>query len=173
MTDDIAAFNRAGDRSAFARALGASAEGFGPNPFVVSIRQDVKAPDNYIATLLQGGLGMPDRDYYLSSDARLVETRAKYATHVAKMLKLTGIPAAQAATKARNIVALEKKIAEGPLDPGREPPREKTYNKWSAGGLRAQRAGVRLGRVPRRRRPGFAKPLDRCPAQRLCRQWRA
>ena len=47
-------------------------------PFRMFVAQDRKAPDQYILQMSQGGIGMPDRDYYLSTDPKLVETRAKY-----------------------------------------------------------------------------------------------
>ena len=49
-----------------------------------------------IAIADQGGLGLPDRDYYFRDDARSVEMRKQYVEHVAKMLTLAGTPAAQA-----------------------------------------------------------------------------
>ena len=47
-------------------------------PFGMFVGQDDKAPESYALTMFQSGLGMPDRDYYLSNDAKLLETRAKY-----------------------------------------------------------------------------------------------
>jgi hypothetical protein len=51
---------------------------------------------------------MPDRDYYLSNDAKLADARAKYVPHVAKMLVLSGVPEAQAATAARRTSSRSK-----------------------------------------------------------------
>ena len=59
---------------------------------------------------MQGGLGLPDRDYYLSSDPAMAKLRADYTPYVAKMLTLAGFPNAQA--RAQKIVALEMKIAQ-------------------------------------------------------------
>src|SRR5579885_929070 len=59
--------------------------------------------------LLQGGLGMPDREYYLSSDPHMAADRAAYIRHISNVLKLAGV--ADAAARAQAIFDLEKKIA--------------------------------------------------------------
>ncbi|HQR45415.1 MAG TPA: M13 family metallopeptidase [Thermoanaerobaculia bacterium] len=80
-----------------------------PNLFGLWVAQDLDDPSTYSPFLLQGGLGMPDRDYYLDPSPRMAEIRTKYRTHVAAMLSLAGVPDA-GATAAR-IVELETKIA--------------------------------------------------------------
>src|SRR5947199_7823345 len=57
-------------------------------PFRLFIAQDRKAPDAYVLSMTQAGLGMPDRDYYLSKDPKLAETKAKYLQHLTNMLNL-------------------------------------------------------------------------------------
>ncbi|MES2297468.1 MAG: M13-type metalloendopeptidase [Pseudomonadota bacterium] len=80
-------------------------------PFDFNIHQDAKDSTKYVADFTQGGLGMPDRDYYLKADdARLVAMRAKYEEHVAKMMALAGDK--DAAADAKNIVALETELAK-------------------------------------------------------------
>ncbi|MBT2747676.1 MULTISPECIES: M13 family metallopeptidase [unclassified Lysobacter] len=79
------------------------------NLFGVFVAKDLQEPA-YVATLMQGGLGMPDREYYLSSDKEMVETRKKYETYVIALLKQAGI--ADADSKAKAIIALETKIAQ-------------------------------------------------------------
>src|SRR5579859_793975 len=74
------------------------------------VEQDLGDPTHAAPYLLQGGLGMPDRSYYLDEAPRMAATRAKYQAHVAAMLRLAGI--ADADAKAARIVALERKIAE-------------------------------------------------------------
>jgi putative endopeptidase len=74
------------------------------------VEQDLNDPSRYAAYLLQGGLGMPDRSYYLDETPRMTEVRAKYVTHLATMLRLAGVKDADA--KAKRVAALEKKIAE-------------------------------------------------------------
>src|SRR5439155_66893 len=65
-----------------------------------------------VAQAVQGGLGMPDRDYYTKQDADMKEKRQKYVAHVTKMLTLLGEPAEKAAEDAKKIMALETKLAE-------------------------------------------------------------
>ena len=74
--------------------------------------QDAKDSTRDIAQAVQGGLGMPDRDYYTKQDADMKEKREKYVAHVAKMLTLLGEPADKASDDAKKILALETKLAE-------------------------------------------------------------
>jgi predicted metalloendopeptidase len=70
---------------------------------------DLADPTRYAPFVMQGGLGMPDRDYYLDSSAGMEKTRASYLAHIEAMLTLTKIPDPKA--KAARVFALEKKIA--------------------------------------------------------------
>src|SRR5436189_996218 len=74
--------------------------------------QDAKDSSRDIAQAVQGGLGMPDRDYYTKQDADMKEKRQKYVEHVTKMLTLLGEPAEKAAEDAKKILALETKLAQ-------------------------------------------------------------
>ena len=132
LIEDLAPFRAARTKSDFARALARSLDGFGPGLFPYFINQDAKVPERYIPIFSQGGLGLPDRDYYLSADPKLADIRAKYITHVANMLRLTGVPAADAAAKALRIFELEKKFAQVHWTRVESRDRDKTYNKWSA-----------------------------------------
>ena len=80
--------------------------------FAFGSEEDRKDSSRVIAAALQGGLGLPDRDYYLKKDAKSVELRKKYTAHVAKMLELAGTPAKKAAADAKAILLLETKLAE-------------------------------------------------------------
>ena len=79
------------------------------NLFGLWIAQDFDA-ERYVPFLLQGGLDMPDRDYYLDPAPRMAEIRAKHQEHIAALLKLAGLsdPAARAA----RVFELERRIAE-------------------------------------------------------------
>lgn len=70
---------------------------------------DLDDPTRYAPFLMQGGLGMPDRDYYIDASAGMEKTRASYLAHIEKMLTLAKIPDAKA--KAARVFALERKIA--------------------------------------------------------------
>ena len=73
--------------------------------------QDAKNSTSVIAGINQGGLSLPDRDYYLNSDKRYVDIRANYTDHLTRMFQLLGESAAQAATDARRVVAIETALA--------------------------------------------------------------
>jgi putative endopeptidase len=70
---------------------------------------DDKNPDAYFVNLIQSGLGMPDRDYYVKDDPKLKEIRTAYVAHIGRMLTLAG--AADATAKAAQVMALETQIA--------------------------------------------------------------
>jgi putative endopeptidase len=69
-----------------------------------------------IATLDQSGMNMPAREFYLKDDDKSKEIREKYLKHVAKMLELSGEPAAQAAADAKTILAMETSMANAAMD---------------------------------------------------------
>jgi len=78
-------------------------------PFSVAVSEDFKDPKNYMLLTWQGGLGLPDREYYFLDDTKSKEIRAKYVIHVEKMLTLAGIPNAKPA--AAEIMSLETLLA--------------------------------------------------------------
>ncbi|EIM02341.1 putative metalloendopeptidase [Rhodanobacter thiooxydans LCS2] len=84
------------------------------NLFGLFVTQGLEDPSHNIAYLLQGGLGMPSRDYYLSSDPHMLATRGKYLTYIGALLKQADI--ADAAAKAKTILDLETKIAQAQTD---------------------------------------------------------
>ena len=79
-------------------------------PFGFGQLPDLKDPTRYVIGVGQGGLGMPDREYYLKDDDKSAELRAKYVEHVEKMFDLAGLEDGAAA--ARTIMALETRLAE-------------------------------------------------------------
>jgi putative endopeptidase len=103
-------------------------------PFNMFIGQDRKASDQYALNVLQGGLGMPDRDYYLSKDPKLAETKAKYLQHLTNMLTLAG--EANAAARAKAIVDFETNIAQVHWPRAESRNATKTYNRFSLAELR-------------------------------------
>jgi putative endopeptidase len=78
--------------------------------FGLWVSLDLNQPDRYVPYLLQGGLGMPDRDYYLDTSPRMATTRAAYQAYIVATLKLAGIAGADA--KAAAVVDLERRIAQ-------------------------------------------------------------
>ncbi len=79
------------------------------NLFGVFVAQGLQDPNRNYAYLMQGGLGLPDRDYYLSDAAPMVRIREAYLTYIRDMLTLMGVPEPEA--RARRIFDLETRIA--------------------------------------------------------------
>ncbi|WP_082161793.1 M13 family metallopeptidase [Rufibacter radiotolerans] len=79
------------------------------SPFSIGVTEDFKKPTQYMLLTWQGGLGLPEREYYFKEDAKSKEIRAKYVDHISKMLTLAGI--AKGKEKASQIMALETKMA--------------------------------------------------------------
>ena len=79
-------------------------------------QQDFKNAEKQIAVVDQGGLGLPERDYYLRTGAAAEKTRQQYVQHVTNMLKLMGEPDDKAASDAQKIMALETALAKISMD---------------------------------------------------------
>jgi putative endopeptidase len=115
--DSIAAV---ADRQALARTLGGSLRAdvdvlnntnlYTGNLLGLWVAQDLDEPARYSPFLLQGGLGLPDREYYLDPSPRMTEIRTRYQAHIAAVLKLAQV--ADAGAKAARIFDLEHRIAE-------------------------------------------------------------
>jgi putative endopeptidase len=109
-------------------------------PMNLGATQDFKNPGIYAAVVFQGGLGMPDRDYYLKDTERFQKVRGAYQTYLAKLLQLSGDKAAE--KNAAAIYALEKKMAEAQwakVD-NRDP--KKIYNPTKLVDLGKQAPGI-------------------------------
>ncbi|MGL6048467.1 MAG: M13 family peptidase, partial [Aeromonas salmonicida] len=121
------------DQNGLARAFARSGQLGGGAPFGFWIGADAKAPDSHAVYLYQSGLSLPDRDYYLKTDASSQVLRQKYEQHIAGMLTRFG--EADAGAKAKRILALETKLAQIQWDNVTLRDREKNYNKGSLGEL--------------------------------------
>jgi putative endopeptidase len=106
-----------------------------PTPVGVFVAPDAKRSTQYALWLSQGGLGLPDRDYYSSDDAKLASFRSQYREHIAKMLALLGD--VHAGDEAARIVALETAMAriQWSRVANRDP--QKTYNPQTLAQLKA------------------------------------
>ncbi|HKP47011.1 MAG TPA: M13 family metallopeptidase [Pyrinomonadaceae bacterium] len=83
-----------------------------PAVFGFGAGQDFKNSKAVIAQAVQGGLGLPDRDYYTKDDDKSKQTRAEYQKHVARMFELLGDSADRAAAEAKTVLEIETKLAE-------------------------------------------------------------
>ncbi|MCF6129649.1 M13 family peptidase [Flavobacterium sp. AS60] len=104
------------------------------NPFNIFVGQDSKNPNEYALTTWQGGIGLPEREYYTSTDAKMADIRKKYVAHVEKMLQLSGVE--NATESAAKIMALETTIASSHMK--KEDTRDvvKLYNKYNTADLK-------------------------------------
>jgi putative endopeptidase len=108
LTPYLAAVKAAKSHEAIAALMGKSSKGFGSSVFGVYIGQEAKDPNTYAVYLGQAGLGLPDRDYYLTE--QFADKKAKYQVYVAAQLKAAGW--AEPEKNAAAIVALETAIAK-------------------------------------------------------------
>jgi putative endopeptidase len=79
-------------------------------------QQDYDDASKVVASIDQGGLALPSRDFYVKDDAKSKDILSKYQTHVAKMLVLTGESATQAAADAKTVIAIETAMAKAQMD---------------------------------------------------------
>jgi predicted metalloendopeptidase len=109
-------------------------------PYGIGVAQDAKASTRYATYIRQGGLGMPDRDYYLKlDDKKMAETRAAYEKHVANILALAGEK--DAASMAKAILGFETELAKVQWTRVALRDPNKSYNKMGVAELSALTPG--------------------------------
>jgi putative endopeptidase len=133
----LAPVYRARSRDDIARLMGGSLGGFGSSFFGPGVSDDAKKPDVYALYLRQSGLGLGDREFYV--DAKFKPQLDRYLVYVRQMLEMAGWP--DAAASARDIVALETKIAQAHWTRAESRNRDKTYNLMTRAELEAQAPG--------------------------------
>ncbi len=99
--------------------------------------QDLRKASEVIAEVDQGGLGLPERDYYLKTDAKSVETRKAYVTHVQRIFELLGDSADVASRKAAAVMTIETALAKGSMDLVTRRDPEKLYHRMSTADVAA------------------------------------
>ncbi len=99
------------------------------------VGQDAKKSDVMAYNLFQGGLGLPEREYYFKTDSATINIRNEYVKYISKILTMAGEDATAAATTAKNILAMETKLAtvSRKLEDLRDP--YKNYNKMAVADL--------------------------------------
>src|SRR6516225_8514832 len=102
-----------------------------PAVFGFGASQDFKDSSQMIAQLVQGGLGLPDRDYYTDDDAKSKATREAYAEHVARTFQLMGDSAEQSTSEAATVMRIETKLAENSLTQVQRRKAEANYHPMS------------------------------------------
>jgi putative endopeptidase len=150
-----------------------------PGPVGGYVGQDDKDPERYAYSLYQAGLGMPDRDYYLSQDSKLAETRAAYLKHLTNVLTLAG--ETDPAARAKAILAFETEIAKAHWTQVESRDATKVYNKMTMAALARSAPGFDFAAYARgvganvddlivnqpSAMKGIAAAIDRAPLQVL------
>ena len=141
------------DKKELARALGESLRAdvdalnntnfHTPNLFGLWTAPDFNDSEHYTAYLLQGGIQLPDREYYLSDSEHMKKLRAAYLTHIAAMLKLAGFSSPEA--RAQAILDLEHAIAEKQLSIAESEDIHKANNPWTQADFAAKAPGLDWG----------------------------
>ena len=141
-------------RDDLAALMGRNNSDFEASLFNINIDVDLKDPKHYAVYVVQGGLGLPDRDYYLKPE--FAAQKSAYQAYLAKLLTLSGWSDADAAAK--NIVAFETKIADASWSKVEQRDLIATYNPMSIAELQKLAPGfawqgflkqARLGNLPR------------------------
>jgi putative endopeptidase len=179
--DAIAAIRTNAD---LASSLGDLERRGGLAPFGLGAGQDPKSSKDVIAGAGQGGLGLPERDYYLRADEKSAALRGKYVAHVANVLRLIGEPADQATSDAARVLAFETKLANASM--GRVAMRDPNavYHKMSLAEFQALAPHIDWTRFLRQvgagnvttvnvRQPDFFRSLDTLVATAPIDDWKA
>ena len=111
-----------------------------PNLFGIWVAPGFNDSDHYAAYLLQGGLQLPDREYYLADNDRMRDVRSKYQAHVSAMLKLAGFTDTD--VRAQHIVELEHAIAEKHIPLAEQKDIHKANNTWKQADFAAKAPGL-------------------------------
>ena len=111
------------------------------SPLGFGVSTDRMDPDHYMVSLGVGGLGLPDRDYYLNQDPRFQKIREAYLAHIQRMFGFAGISGADAKARADAILALETALAKPMWERAKMRDRDNTWNVMSFADLQAKYPG--------------------------------
>jgi putative endopeptidase len=120
------------------RPLPGGASPLPPAPINTGVTVDIKNPTRYLPSLSQGGLGMPDRDYFFAPS--FAKARDAYKAHLAAMFQLAGFSEPEA--RATRVYALEERLAKGHWTRAEQRDPDKTYNLFHRADLKAKAPGL-------------------------------
>ena len=155
-----------------------------PALFSFRAAQDPGRSEEVIAIVGQGGIGLPDRDYYTRTDSVSVATRAKYVEHIVRSFELLGMPSDRAKREADQVMAIENALANASMtNVQRRDPRA-TYHKMPLDSARAlaplldwndylARRGAPTGDSINVTQPDFFRGLNALIAERPLGEWQA
>ena len=152
-------------------------------PFFAFAAQDAKASTEVILQFSQGGIGLPDRDYYTKTDETSKKVRDQYVAHVTRMFALLGDDAATAEANARTVLAMETQLANASLTRVQRRDPEASYHKMPLDSLSAMTPSISWNRfldgmgVADRRpvnvgQPAFMKQVDAMMTGTPIADWR-
>jgi putative endopeptidase len=116
-------------------------------PFGIFAGQDAKASTEVVLQMVQGGLGLPDRDYYTKTDSESKALRDKYVAHMTKMFTLLGDDNAKAASEASAVLAFETQLANASLTRVQRRDPEANYHKMTLDSLSSITPGIAWSRM--------------------------
>ncbi|QSX40796.1 M13 family metallopeptidase [Shewanella cyperi] len=147
---DLARFAAISNKAELSAALGANLRAdvdplnatnyFTENLFGIFVTQGLSTPGEVLPYMLQGGLGLPEREYYLSDDPKMQEIRTAYQAYIAKLLQTAGMEDAEA--RAKRIYALELKIAQAHVSREDSEDFSKSSAIWSRADFDAKAPGI-------------------------------
>jgi len=135
---DLAAVDAISDKGEFARFMAATNGRFGINLVNYGVGSDTADPTMNVLYMGQGGLGLPNRDYYL--DPQFAKQRAAYSDYIERTLKAIGTPDAH--ESAQKIMAFETYVAELSWTPGEQRQIEKENNPYTTAEFEAYAPGI-------------------------------
>jgi putative endopeptidase len=110
------------------------------NLFGIFVTQAFDRPETSVPYLLQGGLGLPNRDFYLSDEPKMAEIRRQYRAYVGKLLSLANVTEPDA--RAQRIVELETRIARAHVDAVTSQDANKANNPWKKADFARKAPGI-------------------------------
>ena len=128
------------------------------NLFGIFVTQGLNTPGEQLPYIMQGGIGLPEREYYLSADPKMAEIRTQYKAYVAQILGLAGHP--DAAGAANRIMALETKIAQAHATREESEDFAKGAQVWSRADLEKKAPGIDWGALLGAAQLGSAAKFD-------------
>ncbi|WP_294233861.1 M13 family metallopeptidase [uncultured Sphingomonas sp.] len=148
---DLAAIAAIHDKRDLSRAIGAAmrsdTDPFNNNNYASTndlfglfVSQDLNHPTRNVPYLMQGGLGLPDRDYYLSAKPEMAEIRTAYQAYLTQLIQLAGLSEPQA--RAERVFALETKIAVAQADIIASQDAHKGDNPWTRADFDTRAPGI-------------------------------
>jgi len=126
--------------------------------FGIFVTQGLNTPGEQLPYLMQGGIGLPEREYYLSGDSKMAEIRTKYRAYIGQILKLAGYPDAEAA--AGRIMDLETKIAKAHVTREESEDFAKGAQVWTRAELEKKAPGIDWGALLNAAQLGSAQKFE-------------